>query len=200
MDGRIGAASGIGPRLSPTEEFMSLEAETQEILDYLRANESVRSLIKAARNNTLLYSGGFFESIFKELEMDKRKNANLATLQTLSDVLELVPAPPRYADRTLKRYVEGLLMRVPERPDGFAIWSALSTIFAGNAEGRVYFSVGSGVGRADKIFATGEIEALLNNPRIDDVTRELVHYFYDQIQKGEFDINVGLVPAPPDDC
>ena len=178
---------------------MSLEAETQEILDYLRANESVRSLIKAARNKTLLYSGGFFQSIFKELEMEKRKNANLAKLQTLSDVLELMPAPPRCADRTLKRYVEGLLTRVPERPDGFAIWNALSTIFAGNAEGRVYFSVGSGIRREDKVFAA-EIEALLNNPRLDDVTREMVSYFYDQIQKGELDINVGLVPAPPDDA
>jgi hypothetical protein len=84
---------------------MSLEAETQEFLDYLHANESVRSLIKAAPNETLLYSGGFFQSIFNELEMEKRKNANLARLQTLSDVLELVPAPPRCADRTLKRYL-----------------------------------------------------------------------------------------------
>jgi len=71
---------------------MSLEAETQEFLEYLHANESVRSLIKAAPNKTLLYSGGFFQSIFNELEMEKRKNANLARLQTLSDVLELVPA------------------------------------------------------------------------------------------------------------
>jgi hypothetical protein len=180
---------------------MPLKAETQEILDYLRANEPVRSLIKAAPNKTLLYSGGFFQSIFKELEMEKRKNANLARLQTLSDVLELVPAPPGYAaDRTLKRYVEGLLVRVPERPDGFAIWNALSTIFAGNAEGHVYFSVGSGISREDKIFVTGEIEALLNNPRLDDVTRDMVHYFHDQIQKGEVDINVGFVPAPPDDA
>ena len=66
---------------------MSFEAETQEFLDYLHANESVRSLIKAAPNKTLLYSGGFFQSIFNELEMEKRKNANLARLQTLSDVL-----------------------------------------------------------------------------------------------------------------
>jgi hypothetical protein len=49
-----------GPGLSPTEAFMSLQAETQEFLDYLRANESVTSLIKAARHKTLLYSGGFF--------------------------------------------------------------------------------------------------------------------------------------------
>jgi hypothetical protein len=178
---------------------MPLEAETQEILDYLRANESVRSLIKAARNKTLLYTGSFFQSIFKEREKDKKKNANLARLQTLSDVLELVPAPQGCADRTLKRFVEGLLTRVPERPDGFAVWNALSTIFAGNAEGRVYFSVGSGISREDKIFAAAEIEALLNNPRLDDVTREMVYYFHDQIQKGELDINVGFVPAPPDD-
>ena len=188
-----------GAIVTAQEEFMSLEAETQEFLDYLHANESVRSLIKAAPNKTLLYSGGFFQSIFNELEMEKRKNANLARLQTLSDVLELVPAPPRCADRTLKRYVEGLLTRVPERPDGFAIWKALSTIFAGNADGRVYFSVGSGISREDKIFATGEIEALLNNPRLADETRELVYYYHDQIQKGVLDINVGLTPAPPDD-
>jgi hypothetical protein len=75
----------------------------------------------------------------------------------------------------------------------------LSTIFAGNADGRVYFSVGSGISREDKIFATGEIEALLNNPRLADETRELVYYYYDQIQKGVLDINVGLTPAPPDD-
>jgi hypothetical protein len=178
---------------------MSLEAETQEFLDYLRANESVRSLIKAGRNKTLLYTGSFFQSIFKELEKEKKKNANLARLQMLSDVLEQIPAPPRCADRTLKRYVDSLLRRVPERPDGFAVWNALSTTFAGNAEGRVYFSVGSGITREDKLFAAAEIEALLNNPRLDDVTREMAYYFHDQIQKGELNINVGFVPAPPEE-
>jgi hypothetical protein len=124
---------------------MSLEAETQAFLLYLDANQSVRSLIRAAPNKTLLYAGRFFGAIFEDLEKDKAKNANLAKLQTLSDVLMLVPAPPTCADRTLKSYVEGLLARVPERPDGFAVWNALSTIFAGNAEGRVYFTVGSGI-------------------------------------------------------
>jgi hypothetical protein len=179
------------------ERFMHPEAETQEFLDYLRANESIRLQIRAGRDKTLLYAGSFFQAVFRELEEDKKKNSSLAGLQMLSDVLELVPAPPGRAERSLKGYVEGLLGRVAERPDGFAIWNALSTIFAGNAEGRVYFSVGSGINREDKVFAAAEIEALLKNPRIDDVTREMAYYYHDQIQKGELNINVGFVPAPP---
>jgi hypothetical protein len=46
--------------------------------------------------------------VFKELENDKKKNANLAELEMLSDVLELVPAPSGCAGRTLKEYVEGV--------------------------------------------------------------------------------------------
>jgi hypothetical protein len=132
------------------------------------------------------------------LRSKKKRNPNLARLQTLGDVLDRLP-PPGCADRTLKNYVERLLEQIPEWPDSFAIWSALSKIFASNAEGQVFFSVGSGIDKKRKVFATVEVEALRRNPRIDTITREMVYYFHDKLKAGEENINFGFVPAPSDE-
>jgi hypothetical protein len=177
---------------------MNLARETREFLGYLRNDHHIRPLIKADRNKTLLYAGSFFGPEFSELEKQKKQNPNLARLQTLGDVLDRLPSPG-CADRTLKNYVERLLEQVPEWPDSFAIWSALSKIFASNAEGQVFFSVGSGIDKKRKVFATVEVEALRRNPRVDTTTREMVYYFHDKLKAGEENINFGFVPAPSDE-
>jgi len=177
---------------------MSLARETREFLRYLRNDHNIRPLIKADRDKTLLYAGSFFGPEFSELEKQKKRNPNLAQLQTLGNVLDRLPSPG-CPDRTLKNYVERLLEQVPEWPDSFAIWSALSKIFASNAEGQVFFSVGSGIDKKKKVFATVEVEALRRNPRIDNTTREMVYYFHDKLKAGEENINFGFVPAPSDE-
>jgi hypothetical protein len=152
-------------------------------------HKEVRNRIRADRNKTLVYAGSFFAPIWRELELFQLKNPG--TVQVLPDVLKKIPAPPGYAG-TLKDHVEALTRKIPPN-EGMMIWKALSGIFASNAEGTVYFSVGSGVGAKDKVFPSTEISVLSRNLNISSEARQMVEYYQRCVREKRTDMNAGFL-------
>ncbi len=90
--------------------ILGVEAEQRSLEPVLRQiDPQIVKRSNRAQGFEVLPKRCSFKQRLKELENDKKKNANLAELEMLSDVLELVPAPSGCAGRTLKEYVEGLL-------------------------------------------------------------------------------------------
>ena len=169
---------------------MPLERDTVGLLSYLRQNKPTRDRIAAGPDRTMLYAGRFARPAWQELEALRRSRPDLHDWELLPDVLRRLPAPD--GDGTLLAHVERLCTRVPWRPDGFVVWRALSGILAGNAVGRVRFYVASEVARADKVLAATELWVLRRNPAVDPLTREVVDYLIDCVQRRQTDINFAL--------
>jgi hypothetical protein len=170
---------------------MPIQPQTRNFLIYLQQNKGVRDLIRAERNKTLLYAGEFSGPIWSQVESFQRKHPG--AVQILPDVLRSIPAPTGHVG-TLKDHVEALTSRVPST-DRLVIWKALSGIFASNAEGTVYFSVGSGVDPKDKVFPSTEISVLMRNPRVSAVSRQLVEYYQRCVREKKTDMNTGFMPG-----
>jgi hypothetical protein len=167
-----------------------LQTQTREFLSYLQQNLDVRQRIKAEKDKTLLYVGRFFGPIWKEVEEFQRKNPGI--VQILPDVLEKIPAPFGNPG-TLKNYVDTLTSQVPEE-DQLIIWKALSEIFASNAVGTVYFSVGSEVDPEKKVFPSTEISVLARNRAISPESMAMVEYYQRCVREKKTKINVGFMP------
>ena len=170
---------------------MPLQPATRSFMIYLQQHPEVRSRIKAERDKTLLYAGDFGSPIWLQLETYKRQHPG--AIQLLHDVLQSIAAPPG-SHGNMKDHVDDLTRKIPPR-DQSVIWKALSGIFASNAEGTVYFSVGSHVTPDKKVFASTEIAVLLRNPNISSVSRELVEYYRRCVQTKTSDINTGFMPG-----
>jgi hypothetical protein len=173
---------------------MRLDKETVTFLSTLRKNKPLRDQIAARPDRTMLYAGGFFRPVWKELEALRLAHSAVHDWELLPDVLRKLPRPSGASatSKSLLDHVEDLSRRVPWKPDGFTIWRALSGIFASNAVGRVRFYIGSGVTREEKVFAATEVGVLRRNPNIDPVTREVVEYLADCVQRGQAAINFAL--------
>lgn len=173
---------------------MAFQLPTRTFLAYLQKNPALRSLIKAATNQTLLYAGSFIKPMWKDIEDFKRQNPQYSQKEILPDVLARISAPGTpYVN--LLAYVQDVERSVPWKPDGFTMWRALSGIFASNAVGAVSFQIGSGVTASDKVFAATEVGVLMRNPRVDPTTKDLLFYFQDCIKKRESKINFGFMSA-----
>ena len=142
---------------------MTLQPGTRALLSILQAHPSLRWQIRAAPNRTLLYSGSFFKPIWREIAEVKRSNPQLASKETLPEVLARLPVPGTTYPNLLA-FVEDV--EEPWQPDGYIVWRALSGIFASNAQGSVSFQIGSGV-EATKVFAATELGVLLRNPNVE---------------------------------
>jgi hypothetical protein len=176
---------------------MVIDDETKVFLKYLKAHPEIRSRIHAGHDRTLLYSGDFFNPLWKEITA--RTDPALANKQILQDVLVLIAVPGTgYAN--LLAYVQAVAKRV-DKANGDLLWRALSGIFASNATGAVSFQIGKGVSkevRADdtrNVFAATEIDVLLRNPHVDATTKDLLAYFKRCIQSKQADINLGFISA-----
>ena len=169
---------------------MALQAETREFLSYLQQNPDVRHRIKADQDKTLLYAGYFFSPIWKELQVFQREHPG--SVQILPEVIEKIPAPFGNPG-TLKNYVDTLTSKVPQK-DQLIIWKVLSGIFASNAIGTVYFSVGSGVDPEKKVFPSTEISVLARNPGISPESRQMVEFYQRCVREKKTQINVGFLP------
>jgi hypothetical protein len=167
---------------------------TIEFLSFLKTHPGVRKKLRAKPNRTFLYAGSFVGPMWKEVQDLKATNAELATKQTLTDVLKEIRLP-RSPHPHLLAYFEQVELNVPSQPDGFILWRALSGIFASNAVGAVSFQIGSGITAAGKIFAATELGVLARNPKVNETTRDLLAYFQRSIKNGEGGINVGLISA-----
>jgi len=165
---------------------------TKDLLRYLRNNPGVRSRIAAAPNRTLLYAGSYFRPIWREVEQLRLINREIATKDLLPDVLGRIFTPGQPYP-TLLLWAKSLDSLVPWEHNGFVAWRALSGIFASNAIGTVSFCVGSGVAKADKVFAATELPVLLRNPNIDSLTRDVLGYYERCIQTGQTAINFGFL-------
>jgi hypothetical protein len=170
---------------------MPIQKQTRDFLIYLKQNKSVRDRIRAERDKTLLYAGEFAGPIWSQVESFQRKHPG--AVQILPDVLRSMPAPPGHAG-TLKDHVNALTRGVPSN-DQMVIWKALSGIFASNAEGTVYFSVGSGVDPKNKVFPSTEISVLMRNPRVSPVSKQLVEYYQRCVREKKIDMNTGFMPG-----
>lgn len=170
---------------------MPLQPATRNFMIYLKQHREVRDRIRAERDKTLLYAGDFGSPIWMQLESYKRKHPG--AIQLLPDVLSTIAAPPGFHG-TLKDYVDDLARKSPAR-DQAVIWKALSGIFASNAEGTVYFSVGSHVTPDTKVFASTEIAVLIRNQNISSTSRELVEYYQRCVRNRTSDINTGFMPG-----
>ena len=169
---------------------MGLQPGTRALLSILHAQPSLRWQIRAAPDRTLLYSGSFFKPIWKEIAEFKETHPDLASKETLPDVLARLPVPGTTYP-SLLAFVQDV--EQPWQPDGFIVWRALSGIFASNAVGSVSFQIGSGIGAASKAFAATEIPVLLRNPNVDAITKELLAYFQRCIRSRQPDINLGFI-------
>jgi hypothetical protein len=173
---------------------VALLVETRELLTFLRNNPSVRDEIAAGPNATILYSGQIIKPAWREVEELKLTNPNLRDRKTLPEVLRAInlvgqPFP------NLLEWAQSLDALVPWNENGFIGWRALSGIFASNAVGSVSFVVGSGISRANKVFAATEVSVLLRNPNIDSTTRDLLEYYDRCVKQRRADIGVSFIPA-----
>jgi len=130
----------------------------------------------------------------QEISDLKRTNPELRDKQTLPDVLSRIIVPGKPFSNLLL-YVQDVERRVPWKPDGFAIWRALSGIFAANAVSAVSFQVASGVKADEKVFAATEIHVLARNPNLDATTRDLLDYYLRCVKTKTADINLGFISA-----
>jgi hypothetical protein len=72
---------------------MSLQGETKQFLARLQKDKALRDAIRAKQDQTLLYAGNFFAPMWREIIAEKRRNAPVAALETLPDVLARLPSP-----------------------------------------------------------------------------------------------------------
>ena len=170
---------------------MVFQPATREFLSFLQKKPGVRQQIRAAHGQTLLYAGGFFKPMWREIEDFKRRDPQLARKEILPEVLARIPAPGTPYPN-VRAYVEAVERQVPWQPDGFTMWRALSGIFAANAAGPVSFQIGSGVSD-QKVFAATEASVLARNAKVDATTKDLLAYFQRCIERGQTEINTGFL-------
>src|SRR5205823_6102240 len=92
---------------------------------------------------------------------------------TLADALSRIDLPGTPFGNLLA-YAQEVERRVPQRPDAFILWRALSGIYAMNAVGKVSFQIGSGMTAMGRVFATTELGIPLRNPLVDEVSKDLM--------------------------
>jgi hypothetical protein len=175
------------------EPEMPLQPLTKAFLSFLQQNPAVRDRIRAAPGNTLLYAGAFFKPVWKEITDLKQSNPQVATKETLPDVLACINSPDK-SFASLLVYVQNLERRVPWNPDGFTLWRALSGIFAANAVGAVSFCVASEVTK-DKVFAATELGILARNPNVDALTKNVIAYYQRCLDNKQTAMNFGFISA-----
>lgn len=182
---------------------MALLPETRSFLAYLQKHRDLRYRIRAGRDRTILYVGDGFPTLggngftpnWRELQSYQAKRPGI--VETLHDVLRTLPAPPPHVG-TLQSYAEKLAAD-EKRTNGSraerVIWRALSGIFASNAQGTVWFLVGSHVDPNTKVFALTEVHVLRRNPDISRVSKSILEYYVRCIQNRNPDIGGSYLPS-----
>ena len=100
---------------------------TTDFFRFLSDNPAIRSQIRAAPGKTLLFSGAFFKTAFKEIQERKRADPQVADKEILADVLARIPVPGKLLRNPSKpfpnflAYVMDLEQQVPKNPDGLMI-------------------------------------------------------------------------------
>ena len=173
---------------------MSLQPATVEFLQYLRQNPQIRDQIKARSGKTVLYAGKLILPAWREVDRFRETFPEYADKQTLPEVLALIALPGCQYDN-LYQYLAHICENVPERPDQFVLWRAVSGIFAKNAVGSVSFCIGSEVTRAEKVFAATEIYVLMRNPNIDELTRDVLSYYKRCLENEDHAMNFSFFSA-----
>lgn len=173
---------------------MALLPETRALFVFLRNNPAIRSRIAAPHDATILYAGNILKPAWREVAEMKRRLPQLASRKTLPDVLQQI-ALVGQPHPNLLQWAQSIDVLTPWRNNGWLAWRALSGIFASNARGAVSFVIGSGVTRADKVFAATEVSVLARNPHIDGTTRDLLAYYQRCIASGDPQLSVSFIPA-----
>ncbi len=177
-----------------------VQPETKEFGRFLARNPAIRNQIHAAPDRTLLYSGAFFRASYQEIKARKLSDPQLREKEILPDVLARISIPPslfpdpKRVFPNLLAYVNDLELRVPKTPDQFTIWKVLSGIFAANAVGKVSFWIGGGVD-ASKVFVATELKVLMRNPKVDQVSKDLMEYYLRCVENKNPDMNIGFISA-----
>lgn len=182
---------------------MPLLPETRGFLAYLQKHPELRFRIKAGRDRTILYAGDGFPTLggsgftpnWRALQDHQEKRPGV--VESLHDILKTLPAPPPNVG-TLQNYAQKLGEQ-EKRTNGIraerVIWRALSGIFASNAQGTVWFFVGSHVGPDTKVFALTEVHVLRRNPNISPESKDMLEYYVRCVHSRNPDIGVGYLPS-----
>lgn len=179
---------------------MPLLQQTKDFLAFLQQRRDVRDRIKAGRDKTLLYAGDMraqywgitFTPAWHDIQAIQRKQPG--TVEILPDVLAKLPAPPPHGG-TLKTYVAALAEKEKTEENKRVVWRALSGIFASNAEGKVWFYVGSNVSHDTKVFALTEIAVLKRNPRVSVVSQQMLAYYERCVRTKNPNMAFGYLPG-----
>lgn len=171
---------------------MPMLPQTRALLVFLNKNPALREQIAAKPHSTILYAGRLIKPAWKEIAEWKTSLPQLATKKTLPEVLEQIPVAGQ-AHPTLLAWVQSLDDLAPWAENGFIAWRAVSGIFASNAIGAVSFVIGSGISRANKVFAATEVAVLSRNPHIDEITRDLLQYYQRCLSAGKSDLCVSYI-------
>jgi hypothetical protein len=172
---------------------MALLVQTRAFLNFLQRNPDVRASVRAAPHKTLVYAGGFFKPIWRELADLKQSNPQIAEKDLLPDVCARVPLPASHPFLNLLEWVQHLDNLVPWKENGFIAWRALSGIYAANAVGAVSFYVGSWNPAEAKVFGSTELPVLARNPNVDANTKNLVAYYQRCLETKQAHIDFGFI-------
>ena len=173
---------------------MPLHSASRQFLAFLRDHPELRALIQAPPGRSIFYAGSFGRSAWEELLELKGRYPEVARKTTLADALSRIDLAGTPFG-SLLAYAQEVERRVPQRPDAFILWRALSGIYAMNAVGKVSFQIGSGMTAMGRVFATTELGILLRNPLVDEVSKDLMAYYDRCIRSGEDLVNVGFVSS-----
>jgi hypothetical protein len=173
---------------------MALLPQTRALLQFLQRNPQIRAQIRAAPDATVLYAGMLMKPAWKEIDEMRLRLPQMSTKRTLPEVLQSILLPGT-AFVNLLHWVQSLDSVQPYKENGFIAWRAVSGIFASNAVGKVSFVIGSGVTRAEKVFAATELRVLMRNPRVDEITKDLLEYYQRCIDEGRPNLNLSFISA-----
>lgn len=155
---------------------MVLRPETIEFLQFLRLNPQIRDQIRARPGKTVVYAGKFILPAWREINAFREDHPEYADKQTLPEVLANISLV-NHTHNNMLDYLNYVEDNVPWKPDGFIAWRAVSGIFAKNAVGSVSFCVGEGITKEEKVFAATELQVLLRNSNVDDLTKDVLQYY-----------------------
>lgn len=179
---------------------MPMQEPTRKFLSSLRTNPSIRSEIKAPFGKTLLYAGsGKWQQIKWIKDFDQQRIEWLSDFDTAVREKKILPEilvdvkTPGQPFPNLLAWAEDLDKLIPKKENGWFAWRSLSGLFAANAKGPVSFLVGSGISKAEKVFAATEVAVLARNPNVDPITKDALAYYQRCIQTKTADINFGFI-------
>ena len=92
----------------------------------------------------------------------------------------------------LLEWAKALDHLTPWKENGFLVCVPYP-VLCSEVRSAVSFYIGSGISKADKVFAATELGVIARNPNVDGVTKDMVAYFKRCLETKSVDINSGFI-------